>query len=94
MDGKVTGIISLANVKDLSENEQAEKTVEQVMAPINRGMIIPPDTPLIEALKKMSEENVARLLVMRGDHMMGMITQTGLLRVLEIKRVLMQSVLV
>ena len=43
---------------------------------------------LIEALKKMSQENVTRLLVMRGDQMMGMITQTGLLRVLEIKRAL------
>ena len=40
---------------------------------------------MIEALRKMSQENIARLLVMRGDQMMGMITQTGLLRFLEIK---------
>jgi CBS domain-containing protein len=87
-DGKVSGMISLANVKDLSEREQADKVVEQVMAPINGAMTIPPETSLIEALKKMSQENITRLLVMRGDQMMGMITQTGLLRFLEIKRAL------
>lgn len=84
-DGKVSGMISLANVKDFSEEEQTEKKVEQVMAPVNRAMTISPETPLIEALRKMSQENIARLLVMRGDQMMGMITQTGLLRFLEIK---------
>ena len=87
-DGKVSGMISLANVKDFSEEEQTEKKVEQVMAPVNRAMTISPETPLIEALRKMSQENIARLLVMRGDQMMGMITQTGLLRFLEIKRAL------
>jgi Zn-dependent protease/predicted transcriptional regulator len=87
-DGKVSGVISLANVKDLSSQEQAEKKVEQVMAPVNGAMTISPETPLAEALKKMSHDNVARLLVMRGDQMMGMITQTGLLRFLEIKRAL------
>ncbi|MPZ76460.1 MAG: CBS domain-containing protein [Deltaproteobacteria bacterium] len=87
-NGKVSGMISLANVKDFSEQEQADKMVGQVMAPISGAMTIPPETPLSEALRKMSQENTARLLVMRGDQMMGMITQTGLLRFLEIKRVL------
>jgi len=87
-NGKVSGMISLANVKDFSEQEQADKIVGQVMAPITGAMTIPPETPLSEALKKMSQENTARLLVMRGDQMMGMITQTGLLRFLEIKRAL------
>ncbi|MEX0828596.1 MAG: CBS domain-containing protein, partial [Haliea sp.] len=87
-NGKVSGMISLADVKDFSEQEQADKMVGQVMAPINGAMTIPPETPLSEALRKMSQENTARLLVMRGDQMMGMITQTGLLRFLEIKRAL------
>jgi CBS domain-containing protein len=50
------------------------------------GITIAPDTPLIDALKKMAKGNVSRLLVMRGDEMMGMITQTGLLHFVEIKR--------
>ena len=87
-DGKASGIISLANVKDLSEQQQAEKIVEQVMRPIDGALAITPETPLMEALKKMSQENTSRLLVMRGDRMIGMITQTGLLRFLEVKRAL------
>ena len=91
-DGKVSGMISLANVKDLSEQEQADKMVKQVMTPINGAMTILPETSLIEALKKMSQEKVTRLLVMRGDQMMGMITQAGLLRFLEIKRALANEI--
>ena len=47
-DGKVSGMISLANVKELSEQEQADKMVEQVMTPINAAMTILPETSLIE----------------------------------------------
>jgi predicted transcriptional regulator len=51
-------------------------------------MIIRPETSLLHALQRMSQRNLGRLLVMRGDQMLGMITHTGLLRFLEIKRAL------
>jgi Zn-dependent protease/CBS domain-containing protein len=87
-DGRVLGVISLSNVKDLSEQEQAEKTVGQVMAPLSKEMIIQPETSLLEALKKMSQTNVRHCLVMRDNQMLGMVTHAGLLRFLEIKRAL------
>jgi len=42
----------------------------------------------VDALQKMSQEGLGRLLVMDGDRMVGMITKTGLLRFLEIKGIL------
>jgi hypothetical protein len=45
-----------------------------------------PENPVSEAFKQDAAKG--RLLVMRGDKMVGMITQTGLLRFLEIKHAL------
>ena len=85
-DGRILGIVSLANLKDIPDKEQITKTTRQIMTPVSREITIAPDTPLTDALKKMAKANVSRLLVMRGDQMMGMITQTGLLHFVEIKR--------
>jgi CBS domain-containing protein len=87
-NGKVSGLISLSDVKDLSEEDRADKTVGEVMARLERQMIVAPETSLEEALRRMAEANLGRLLVMRGDQMVGMITRTGLLRFVEIKRTL------
>jgi Zn-dependent protease/predicted transcriptional regulator len=87
-NGNVLGLVSLSQVKDVPPQEQAEKTVGEVMAPLNRQLTISPETPLSEALRKMSDANLGRLLVMDDDRMLGMLTHTGLLRFLEIKRAL------
>jgi Zn-dependent protease/CBS domain-containing protein len=87
-DGKIVGVISLSNVKNLSAEEQARKTVEHVMEPISSELIVSPETPVAEALRRMAEKDLGRLLVMRGDQMVGMITHTGVLRFLEIQSAL------
>src|ERR687892_927643 len=87
-NGEVLGLISLSSVKDISEEERGQKKVGQVMAPLERGMVIGPDTSVEEALERMSQAKLGRLLVMRGGEFLGMITQSGLLRFLEIKRTL------
>jgi CBS domain-containing protein len=85
-NGTVHGIISLPDVKDLSVNEQDSRTVGEVMSAINDAMVVAPETPVSEALQRMSEENIARLLVMDDGRMVGMFTQTGVLRYLEIHK--------
>ena len=87
-NGAVRGIVSLASVKDLSAEEQSAKTVGEVMAPIDPGRVVAPDTPVSEALRKMTEERVGRLWVMRGQEIMGMITQADVFRFLEIRSAL------
>jgi Zn-dependent protease/CBS domain-containing protein len=87
-NGRVSGIISLTHIKDLSAAEQDRKTVGEVMAPIDGEMVVTPETPLTEALRKMADENRGRLLVMDGECMVGMITQASVLRYLDIHKAL------
>jgi Zn-dependent protease/CBS domain-containing protein len=87
-NGRVSGIISLTHIKDLSAAEQDRKTVGEVMAPIDGEMVVTPETPLTEALRKMADENRGRLLVMDGECMVGMITQASVMRYLDIHKAL------
>jgi Zn-dependent protease/predicted transcriptional regulator len=87
-DGRTIGLISLAGVKDVSAEARKTTTVEQAMMPLSDKVMVGPEEGLGDALKKMTLSGLGRLLVMRGDSMVGMITKTGLIRFLEIKRVL------
>lgn len=87
---QVLGIISLNDVRAVPEEARQTTRVEQVMRPADDQTIIPPQTSLHDALKKMQQHNLGRLLVMQGDHLLGMITKTGLMRFLEVKRLLPQ----
>ncbi|MEW6114712.1 MAG: CBS domain-containing protein, partial [Thermodesulfobacteriota bacterium] len=87
-DGKALGVLNLQQLIEIPEEERAGKTVEQVMVPISESLEIRPDVSLVDALQKMGQEGLGRLLVMDGDQMVGMITKTGLLRFLEIKGIL------
>jgi Zn-dependent protease/predicted transcriptional regulator len=87
-DDRVLGLISLANVKGMSEDEQEKKTVGQVMEPLNSEMTIQEDTPVSEALRRSARNRSSHFLVMRDGRMVGMVTYTGMLRYMEVRRAL------
>lgn len=89
-NGKAIGLICLANVKDVPEGERPNKKVSDAMLRLDPSLQIQPSDSLVDALKRMTETGIGRLLVMRGDHFVGMITKSGLIRYLEIKQVLGQ----
>ncbi len=86
--GEAVGLISLAQIKGVPEEDRKTKTVADVMIPLSEEVEIEPRASLVDALRKMSIVGIGRLLVMQAGRMVGMITKTGLLRFLEIKRVL------
>jgi Zn-dependent protease/predicted transcriptional regulator len=86
--GRVLGMVSVFNVKGLPEDEQKNKTVAQVMEPLSDDLLISPQVSLTEALRKTGQTEAGRLVVMQGGKMVGLISKTGLLRYLEMKRIL------
>lgn len=87
-NGHVVGVLSLANVKAIPDEARASTTVHEAMTPLGDAVRIAPHASLAEALHKMTHEESGRLLVMENDAMRGLITRTGVLRFLEMKRVL------
>jgi Zn-dependent protease/predicted transcriptional regulator len=87
-DGKVLGIVSVTDVKDIPREDQDLKRVEEVMTPQSDLLTISPQESLAEALKRMTVEEVDQILVMENDRMVGLITKTGLLRFIQIRQIL------
>lgn len=87
-DGRVLGVISLANVKALSDEEQEKKTVRDVMQPLSSEMTVGEKTPVSEVLKRSAQGRPTHFFVMRDDTMIGMVTHTRMLRYMEVRRAL------
>jgi Zn-dependent protease len=87
-NGKVAGVVSLEEVRQIPEEARDATTVSQIMRPLSSHTTIAPQASLTEALTKMAQEGTGRLLVMQDSTIRGMITKTGLLRFLEIKQML------
>lgn len=86
--GRTLGVVSLANVSPVLERDRARVTVREVMVPLGEASVIAPEAPLDEALRKMTARGLGRLLVVKDDRLAGMITKTGLVRLLEMRRIL------
>jgi predicted transcriptional regulator len=87
-DGKVLGLISIPQMRDIADEQRQHMTVKDAMLPLEARMIVTPQTSLIDALKRMTQEELNQLLVMQDVALQGIVTKAGVLRFLEIKRVL------
>jgi len=82
------GLISIDDLAGVPESELAARTVRDMMRSLDASRVISKDDPLLEALERLSPPNVGRLLVLEDGRLSGIITKTGLLRLLEIHQIL------
>ncbi|MDY0040564.1 MAG: site-2 protease family protein [Desulforhabdus sp.] len=87
-NGHIVGIVSLAEVKDIDKESQEKIKVGEVMKQLGDSNTVESSYSLVQALQKMSAEGSARLIVKENERPVGMITKTGVVRFLEIKRIL------
>ncbi len=85
-DATPVGVVSISDVLGIPADVLPAKSVREVMTPISGKFLVSPDTPLTEAFGRMRQDG--RLLVMEDGRFVGLITKTGLLRFLELKRAL------
>jgi Zn-dependent protease/CBS domain-containing protein len=82
---KIIGIITLKQVKEVPRDQWREKTVREVMSPIQEEMMLDPDGEAVDALQKMIRSGEGRLPVVKDGKAVGMITRKDILNLLEIK---------
>jgi len=87
-EGRVVGLVTLNGVKQIREEERPTTPVREVMEAAEDTIRISPQASLADALRAMAASGSGRLLVLRGDKLVGLITKSGLLRFVEIKRIL------
>lgn len=81
----VVGLLCLKDVLKLSTDEREATSVQGAMRPLTEAIVTDPETPLPVALAKMAEAGTARLLVMHGERLVGLLTLNGVIRRLKVR---------
>ena len=81
----VVGLLCLKDVLRLSAEEREATSVQGAMRPLTDGIVTEPDAPLPVAIARMAQAGTARLLVMHGDRLVGLLTMSGVIRRLKVR---------
>ncbi len=81
----VVGLLCLKDVLRLSAEEREATSVQGAMRPLTDAIVTDPDAPLPMAIARMAQAGTARLLVMQGDHLVGLLTMNGVIRRLKVR---------
>jgi Zn-dependent protease/CBS domain-containing protein len=82
---QIIGMVALADVHKIAPLDREALQVRDIMT---RGVIsLPPSAPVIDALRIMSSSNIGRIPIMEGDTLIGIVTRTDIMKVIELKDV-------
>lgn len=81
--GSLVGIIALADVHKVSPIDREAMQVQDVMT--RSPTTLHPSSPLIDALRIMSSQNIGRIPVIADDILVGIVTRTDVLKVMELR---------
>ncbi|MGQ9543911.1 MAG: site-2 protease family protein [Candidatus Bathyarchaeia archaeon] len=82
---RVVGMITMEDVKDVPRAQWSKVTVGDVMRPISEVFTVEPETSAADAMYKMSRMGVGRVLVMKGDNLMGIVSRRDLTHLIHVK---------
>ncbi len=82
---RLLGCVSTKEVQETSREEWDRKTVRELATQCSAENTIGPKADAMEALSKMNRTGSSRLIVVEGDHAIGMITLKDMLKFLSLK---------
>ncbi len=83
---KLEGVVTMSSVRSIPAEKRENETVAQAMVPHERIVTISPNASAAEALQKIAEKNIGRLLVTDGDKILGMITRGDLMKTIRTRQ--------
>jgi Zn-dependent protease/CBS domain-containing protein len=81
----VVGLLCLKDILRLSAEEREATSVQGAMRPLTEALVTEPDVPLPEVIARMAQAGTARLLVMHGERLAGLLTMNGVIRRLKVR---------
>ncbi len=81
--GRVVGIVALQDVQRIPSTQQDSVLVGQIMS--RQVVSLPPEAPVMDALQQVTRNNIGRLVVMDRGEMVGIISRSDLVRVMELR---------
>lgn len=84
-DGRAIGILSLPHVRQCPPEERAHRRVREFMLPVSDKVTIAPGATISDAIHRMAEADVGRLLVLDASRLAGLITRSQIARFVQLK---------
>ena len=84
-DGRITGMLTLNNVRLVPKEEWDTTLVRDVINKISPDAILSPEDNAMDALSRMIDLDTGRVLVMDGDKLIGIITRRDIMKLMEFK---------
>jgi Zn-dependent protease len=81
--GVLIGMITVADVHRMSAIDRDAMQVRDVMT--REVVTLPPGAPVVDALRIMSVQNIGRIPVIENNELVGIVTRTDILKVIELK---------
>jgi Zn-dependent protease/predicted transcriptional regulator len=82
-DGRVAGLVTLKDVRQVPRDRWTMTPVGVVMRPLARLHTVSPETPASEGLEIMSRENVNQLPVVSNGHLDGVVSRNQIIHLLH-----------
>jgi Zn-dependent protease/CBS domain-containing protein len=86
-DNKMVGFLTPHLIKSLSISDRRNKTVKEVMMPLQKIIKIKPDGSLLDALRAQNENDEGEVPIIENGNCIGILNQTSILRfILELHK--------
>lgn len=86
--GDVLGVVTLTDIQGIEESNRSLVRAGDVMS---RDLVtVRPDTKASEALKRMMDRDIGRLLVIEDERLVGVVTRAGIMQAFQILKVVPQ----
>jgi Zn-dependent protease len=84
-NGRFVGLLTLADLMRVPQEQWSTARAEQIMVPLARLTTAHPEEPALVALQRMQEGDYNQLPVLAGEHMVGLLTRSDILRFLQLR---------
>jgi len=85
---EVVGMVSLHQVKEVPRREWDFKKVGEIMTPLEKCYRVEPEQEAVEVMLKMAAEDEGRALVMEDGNLVGILSRTDIMRLINMHLVL------
>ena len=84
-EGKLKGILTLHNIKTVSQENWGVTQVKEIMTPINKLKVAHPDQDVLSILEQMDEDDINQMPVVSEGRVIGLIARDNLIRFLRVR---------
>ena len=82
-DGQFLGIVTISDVREVEPKKRDETKVRDIMTTKDRVIFVSPDESSVDALVKLSKNNIGRLPVLDQNKLVGILTRSDIMKVIR-----------